>query len=263
MHFGGYLSHRELGRGGSATVYQAHRPSEPHRMVALKVLDEDHRTPSAQNRLRREFEFARQLDHPHIVRVYEHGRYWLAMQLAGGGNAMRLRDTDRVLPAVAQIAGALDCAHRHGIVHCDVKPANILVAENFSHAGAVLVDFGAAHAVAEDVRRRPGRPQVSLPYTAPEVLLGQPPSAATDEYALACTAVELLTGTPPFVADSAAELVSAQLRRMPPRLSRDFGWASRAIDAVLARALAKSPELRYRSCTEFAEHLTRALRPPD
>lgn len=260
--FGGYLVDREVGRGGWATVYQAHHAPDPQRVVALKVLDEDHRRPSEQARLDREFEFARMLDHPHIVPVYERGPCWLAMQFVDGGKSTRLQLLDDRLAALAQVADALDCAHRSGIVHCDVKPANILVAEDFSHAGAVLIDFAVAHAVVEDVRRRQSRPQVSLPYTAPEMLLGQPPSAATDEYALACTAVELVTGTTPFAADSAAELVGAHLRRMPPRISRDFGWIPRAFDTVLATAMAKAPEMRYRCCTEFVEHLTRALRQP-
>ncbi|MGH3563236.1 MAG: serine/threonine-protein kinase [Mycobacterium sp.] len=257
--FDGYVVDREVGRGGCATVYQAHYASDPQHVVALKVLDEDHRTPAEQARLDREFEFARMLDHPHIVTVYERGPCWLAMQFVGGGKLTRLQVLNDRLAALAQIADALDYAHRSGIVHCDVKPANILVAADFSHTGAVLIDFGAAHAVVHDVRRRQSRPQVSLPYTAPEVLLGQAPSAATDEYALACTAVELLTGTPPFTADNAAELVDAQLHRMPPRISRDFGWVSHAFDTVLATAMAKTPELRYRSCTEFVERLSRAL----
>lgn len=257
---GGYVVDRTVGRGGCATVYRAYPASGPQRVLALKVLDEDHRTPPERAHLEREFEFARALDHPHVVTVYERGPCWLAMQFVAGGNSTRLRVLDDRLAALAQIADALDYAHRNGIVHCDVKPANILVAEDFPHDGAVLVDFGVAHTVVEDVWRRQKRRQVSLPYAAPEVLLGQAPAAATDEYALACTTVELLTGAPPFTADSAAELVDAQLRRLPRPVSHDFGWIPRAFDTVLSRAMAKAPEMRYRSCTEFVEHITRVLR---
>lgn len=260
--FGGYRADREVGRGGSATVYQAHRPSDlQRRMVALKVLNEDHRTQAEQARLEREFEFARMLDHPHIVTVYEHGPCWLAMQFIDGGKSTALQTLDDVLAALAQIADALDHAHRSGIVHCDVKPANILLAADFHRAGAVLTDFGAAHAVVEDVWRLQHRPQVSLPYTAPELLLGHPPSAASDEYALACTMVELLTGAPPFTASDPAELIDAHLHRMPPPTSRDFNRVARAFDMVVARGVAKIPEMRYRSCTELVEHITRVLRP--
>ncbi|RRR45038.1 serine/threonine protein kinase [Mycolicibacter terrae] len=263
--FGGYLIDREVGRGGHATVYQAHPANSgagPAPLVALKVLDESHRTPAQQARLDREFEFARALDHPNIVTVYRHGPFWLAMQFVDGGKSTGLQTVPDRLAALAQIASALDYAHHSGIVHCDVKPANILIPADFPRAGAVLTDFGSAHAVVEDVwsrPRRPGSPEVSLPYTAPEILCGKAPSAATDEYALACTAVELLTGAPPFPAASAAELVDAHLRRLPPPVSGAFGPAARALDVVVERALAKFPARRYGSCTEFVERLSRAL----
>lgn len=255
---GGYVVEREVGRGGHATVYRAHHLSEPQRAVALKVLDERHRTAAEQARLDREYEFARRLPHPHVVTMYERGPYWLAMQLVDGGKATRLQTIDERLNTLAQIADALDFAHRNGIVHSDVKPANILVAAD---AGAVLVDFGVAHAVVEDVGRRQKDPEVSLPYTAPEVLVGHAPSAASDEYALACTAVELLTGTPPFDADTAAELVDAHLHRIPPAISRDVDWLPRTFDTVLGRGMAKIPEKRYRTCTELIENIARALHP--
>lgn len=229
-------------------------------MVALKILHEDHRTQVEQARLEREFEFARMLDHPHIITVYEHGPCWLAMQFIDGGKSTALQPLDDVLAALAQVADALDHVHRNGIVHCDVKPANILVAADFARGGAVLTDFGAAHAVVEDVWRRQ-RQQVSLPYTAPELLSGHSPSAASDEYALACTMVELLTGAPPFTGTDSAELIDAHLHRMPPPTSRNFDRAARAFDVVVARGVAKVPDMRYRSCTELVEHITRVLRP--
>lgn len=260
--FGGYLIDREIGRGGHATVFQAHHWHDPELAVALKILDESHHTPAEQARLDREFEFARMLDHPHIVTVYRHGPFWLAMQYVDGGKATRLAGLDDQLTALAQIAAALDHAHHSGIVHADVKPANILVPEDFPRTGAVLTDFGSAHAVVEDVWRRQRNPEVSLPYTAPEILCGKAPSAATDQYALACTAVELLTGAPPFRADTAAELVDAHLRRLPPPVSATFGSASRALDVVVQRAMAKLPDRRYDSCTEFVEQLSRVLGEP-
>lgn len=271
VDFGGYLIDREIGRGGHATVYRAHHRrlrGDPGPPVALKVLDESHRTPGQQARLDREFAFANALHHPNIVSVYQHGPYWLAMQFVDGGKSTTLRTRPHQLAALAQIAGALDYAHHAGIVHCDVKPANILVPEDFPRTGAVLTDFGSAHAVVEDVRlqprgsrrpRQPAGPEVSLPYTAPEILCAKAPSAATDQYALACTAVELLTGTPPFRTDSAAELVDAHLRRLPPPVSSAFGRASRALDVVVERAMAKLPARRYDSCTEFVEQLSRVL----
>ncbi|MGB3894862.1 serine/threonine-protein kinase [Mycolicibacter sinensis] len=264
--FGGYLIGRAVGRGGHATVYRAHHPEDdPGTPVALKILDESHRTPVEQARLDREFEFARVLDHPNVVTVYRHGPCWLAMQFVDGGKSTGLQTLPDQLAALAQIADALDYAHHRGIVHCDVKPANILVPADFPRTGVVLTDFGSAHAVVEDVwsrPRRPGSPEVSLPYTAPEILCGKAPSAATDEYALACTAVELLTGAPPFPADNAAELVDAHLRRLPPPVSAAFGPAGRALDVVVERAMAKLPARRYNSCTEFVGQLSRVLATP-
>jgi serine/threonine protein kinase len=258
--FDGYVLDKEVGRGGSATVYQAHHFERPDHVVALKILSEEHRTVPDRTRLNREFEFAHRLGHPHIVAVYAHGPHWLAMQFVDGGKSTRLQRLEERLAALAQISDALDYIHRCGIVHADVKPANILVAKDFSQTGAVLVDFGVAHAVVEDVFRRPKNPQASLPYAAPEVLRGQAPTAATDEYSLACSTVELLTGAPPFTASNATDLVNAHLRGIPPRISRRAAWLPRAFDAVIAKALARDPELRYESCAEFVEHITRVLR---
>jgi serine/threonine-protein kinase len=165
-------------------------------------------------------------------------------------------------------------------VHCDVKPANILVDIQFSRT--VLIDFGVAHSMAEDVavrlahdsgtrlsldpakritHRAPQHPQLqaSLPYTAPELLAGRAPSAATDQYALACTTVELLTGSPPFTADTAMGMIDQQLYSRPPQISRRCGWIPRAADTILAKAMSKDPDRRYGSCTEFITLIATAL----
>jgi eukaryotic-like serine/threonine-protein kinase len=279
--FDGYIVGRPLGRGGSATVYLAHRPPDEVQ-VALKVLAQDHRDAADRERLRREFKFARQFDHPHIVKAYECGPHWLVMQYVDGGNVGRLATLDRRLDALTQVAGALDVLHRGGIVHCDVKPSNILVFKDFSRGGAVLTDFAVAHSLAEDMSRRlsrdpaslsldpakrithqPGpRPttvQASLPYAPPEVLLGRLPSAASDEYALACTATELITGDPPFRTSTQFALMYAQVHTKPPRLSKRRSGVPPAFDSVLGKALAKNPELRYETCAEFVAALRKAL----
>jgi serine/threonine protein kinase len=258
-HLDGYVIDREVGRGGHATVYRAHAAAHPEQPVALKVLGERHRGPAEQARLNREYEFAHRLRHPHIVTMYERGPFWLAMQFVDGGKSTRLRRREDRLAALAQIADALDYMHSQGIVHSDVKPANILVAKDFSSAGACLIDFSVAHAVVDDVFRRPKDLQASLPYAAPEILRGHAPTAATDEYALACSAVELLTGAPPFVTDTSDELVKAHLRGIPPRVSARVDWGSRALDTVVARAMARDPEVRYQCCAECVEHIARAV----
>jgi serine/threonine protein kinase len=256
--FAGYVIDATLGRGGHATVYRAHRPAGPDRAVALKVLDEHHRGEEQIARLRREFEFAHQLDHPHIVTVYDSGVGWLTMEIIDGGTSTALPNTQTRLTALRQIAAALDYTHRCGIIHCDVKPSNILVSHDFSRA--VLIDFGIACTVAETVGWRAKHIEASLPYTAPELLRGRPPSALTDQYALACTAVELLLGAPPYSgAGTWMQLVDAHLNRPVPSYSDKIAWVPRRFDSWLHRALAKLPDSRYDSCTELIEQLTRAL----
>ena len=258
--FEGYVVDRVLRRRGSAAVYLAHDVSNTDHAVALKVLADEHRSLAELARLRREFDFAHGLDHPHVVSVERRGDGWLSMQYVDGGTVMSLTSLDARLAALAQIADALDYIHRCGIVHCDVKPFNILVYQNFSDLGSVLIDFGVAYALAEDHGKHPQQLQASLPYIAPEVLLGQTPWAATDEYALACTAVEVITGKPPFSVTTPAALVDAQLNRPPPKVSSRVDWVPRAFDTILAKAMAKDPEVRYQSCTQFVSLITRVLR---
>ena len=255
----GYRIEALLGRGGEAAVYRAHR-AEGTGVVALKVLDEEHRDRHSTARLAREFRIVEQLTHPHVVRVYDHGAYWLAMQYVDGGNAAHLPSLEIRLQALAQVAEALDDAHRRGIVHSDVKPTNILVHQDFSRGGAVLIDFGTAYVLAEDVWHRPTRVLASLPYAAPELLQGRLPQAATDEYALACTALEVLTGHAPFPADNATALIDAHLNSPPPEISHRIPGYSKAFDLALARAIAKDPDRRYGSCTDMVQHLADAVR---
>lgn len=280
--FEGFLIERALGRGGSAEVYLATRLGGTGPHVALKVLLAEHRDPENRAQLHREFEFARRITHPHSVTVYDNDEDWLSMQYIDGGDAMTLTTRADRLTALAQIADALDAAHRAGIVHCDVKPANILVHRDFAQGGAVLTDFGVAHSVAEDMARRLSRDSArlslnpakrithqhdephhqalaSLPYAAPEILHGRDPTSAVDEYALACTAVELLTGKPPFVRPTVMGLLDAQLNAPPPKLSQKVSWIPRAVDSILCRAIAKDPVHRYDSCAEFVAVLTNAL----
>ncbi|HVQ51346.1 MAG TPA: serine/threonine-protein kinase [Mycobacterium sp.] len=256
----GYIVGEHLGQGGFAAVYRAHRPASLDRTVALKVLDDHHRQPAQMAQLKREFDFAHRLDHRHIIRVYECGPGWLAMELIEGGTVSRLQSLASRLIALCEIADALDYAHQHGVVHCDVKPSNILVSQPFSIHGAALIDFGIAHAIPEGVGHRPAHVEASLPYSAPELLRGEAPCAATDEYALACTAFELITGSPPFTATTSIALVDAQLNSPPPKVSRKIDWLPHAFDSIMSKALAKAPDNRYESCSEFISVLTRAVR---
>ena len=262
--FEGYLVESLLGGGGEAAVYRARAYRAPDidddAAVALKVLNEDHRGRANIARLAREFRAIHQLEHPHIVKVHRHGEYWMTMQYIDGGNMLGLGSLDTRLEALTQIAAALDYTHRSGIVHTDVKPTNILVHQDFSRGGAVLIDFGAVHLLAEDVWHRPGEVLASLPYAAPELLQGRLPQAATDEYARACTALEVLTGLTPFPADNPTALFEAHLHLPPPAVSARVPWLSRAFDVVFARAIAKDPDRRYESCTELIRHIAAVIK---
>lgn len=257
--FENYVVDGVVGHGGSAVVYRAHHTATPEVAVALKMLDERHHDPAHMALLLREFEFARRAAHPHVVTMYECGPGWLSMELAAGGTVANLIARADRLVALAQVADALDHAHARGVVHCDVKPSNMLVGEPFSGRGAILSDFGIARTEAADLERRPTHVEASLPYVSPEVLRGQAPTAASDEYALACTAVELLTGSPPYAAATSMALMSAHLRGRIPMYSHRLAWVPRAFDSILAKAMAKTPELRYQSCTEFITLITHAI----
>jgi serine/threonine protein kinase len=256
--FEGYVVDGLLGAGGYARVYRAHHAAGPDRVVALKILDEGHRSQAQVARLRREFELAHRLDHPHIVTVYERGPGWLSMELIPGGGIADVGNVANRLVALGEIADALDYTHNHAIVHCDVKPTNILIRQGFSDA--VLIDFGIAHTITDDIGYRPSHVEASLPYCAPELITGHAPTDATDEYALACTAVELVTGSPPFTAQSGLGLIDAHLHLPPPQPSREIDWLPRVFDSIIAKALAKAPQDRYQSCREFVSLITRALR---
>lgn len=255
--FEGHVVEATLGRGGYAAVYLAHPADDPNHAVALKVLDEHHRGEDQIARLRREFDFAHQIKHPNVITVYRSGHGWLTMEPVDGGTAAVLSARTDQLRALTQIAGALDVIHAQGMLHCDVKPTNILVSQNLSRA--VLIDFGIAVSIADTVGWHATRIETSLPYTAPELLRGRPPSALTDQYALACTAVELLIGKPPYTAETWMEMVDAHLSRPIPSYSNKIAWVPRLFDTWLHRALAKIPESRYDSCAELIEQLSRAL----
>jgi serine/threonine protein kinase len=259
--FQDYVIDRAIGHGGSAVVYRAHSAEEPAKAVALKVLDAHHLDPDHLNRMEREFDFANRVKYPHVVTMFGHGLGWLAMELITGGSVSTLAARSDVLAALQHIAEALDHCHREGVVHCDVKPSNILVAEDFSVDGAILIDFGVARGLTDHVGQHPTHVEASLPYVAPEVLRGVRPTPAVDEYALACTTVELLTGTPPFVAHTAMGLVDEHLNSPVPRFSRRIDWMPRAFDSILAKAMAKDPDNRYDTCGEFIGLVIRVLGP--
>ncbi|HUC56753.1 MAG TPA: serine/threonine-protein kinase [Streptosporangiaceae bacterium] len=275
----GYLLEEQIGQGGMAVVFRAH-DERLDRTVALKILAPALAADEAfRQRFIRESRAAAAVDDPHIIPVFEAGEssgvLFIAMRYVRGGDVRSMvRDlgplpAGRAVEVISQVASALDAAHARGLVHRDVKPANMLLDAQPSLARrdhVYLSDFGLSKGSLQATGLTgTGTFLGTLDYIAPEQIEGRPVDGRADEYALACAAFELITGRPPFQRDDAMAIMYAQLSEPPPPISRHRGDVPAAVDGVFARALAKSPADRYTSCTEFAEALRDSfgLRPYD
>ena len=229
------------------------------RTVALKLIAPALacRTPRSSSRFEREWRLMAALEHPNVIGIYEagevDGRLYLAMRWVPGGDlAARLRGTAGLDPRVAvellsQIAAALDAAHERGVVHRDVKPANVLL--DGDHAW--LTDFGAGQDLAgRDTRTAPGRWVGTVDYVAPELLDGSDPTPAADVYSLGCVLFEALTGRVPFPRDTEVATLWAHRFEPPPSTTDERPGLPRALDDVLRRMLAKEPAQRPASAGE-------------
>jgi DNA-binding beta-propeller fold protein YncE/tRNA A-37 threonylcarbamoyl transferase component Bud32 len=268
----GYRLDEIIGRGGMAVVYRAF-DSRLERRVALKVLaPELARDGEFRQRFIRESRAAAAVDHPNVLPVFEAGEadgvLFIAMRYVQGGDVRTLIDEGgpveaaRACAIVAQVASALDVAHAHGLVHRDVKPANIL-RDAASYAGqpdhVYLADFGlskGSHVSANLTSR--GHFLGTLNYVAPEQIEGRTVDGRADLYALACSAFEMLAGQPPFRRDDNMAIMWAQVNAPPPALTEFRPDLPPAVDAVLTRALAKKAGDRYVTCLEFAAALAAA-----
>ncbi len=256
-HIAGCRIETVAGRGGMGIVYRATQISLG-RPVALKLIAHQHAADGDfRERFQRESRMAAAIDHPNVIPVYEageeDGRLYLVMRWVAGTDLHKLiRDTGRLEPAraaaiVNQVAGALDAAHAAGLVHRDVKPANVLL----SNDHAYLADFGLTRLAGTDTRlTTAGHFLGTVDYMAPEQFHPGPNDARADVYALGCVLFAASTGAPPFLRDTVPATMLAHLHDPPPRAS-DTPGVPRAFDRVLARALAKAPEDRYPSAGDF------------
>jgi len=267
-----YRLDEEIGRGGMAVVYRAY-DTRLERPVALKVLtpqlaqDEGFR-----QRFIRESRTAAAVDHPNIIPIFEAGEaggvLFIAMRYVQGSDVQTLVNAEgpfsaaRACHIITQVAGALEAAHAHGLVHRDVKPGNMLLDASAGPdlpGHAYLSDFGLSkRALSSSALTSTGQFLGTVDYIAPEQVEARAVDGRTDEYALACSAYTMLTGQPPFVRDQSIAVMWAQVSAAPPALTSRRPDLPAAVDEVLAKALAKVPAERYATCPQFAAALRRA-----
>ena len=272
--FAGYTVVRRLGAGGMGEVYLAQHPRLPRR-EALKILRPDLTDGSFRERFIREADSIAALEHRHIVTVYDRGeteaQLWIATQYVEGADAGQLlrsrypagMPADEVADIVTAIGTALDYAHSRGLLHRDVKPANILLADPDPDGTRriYLADFGIARPLDDPAGLTATNFTLgTVAYAAPEQLMGKALDGRADQYALAATAYHLLTGTPPFTAASnPVAVISQHLNATPPPVSK-YHPELASLDAAFARALAKNPNERFPRCRDFGLAITVAIK---
>jgi serine/threonine protein kinase len=269
--FAGYRIEALLGRGGMSVVYRAENPRLGNQ-VALKLLaPELTEDESFRERFVRESRSAASIVHPNIIPIYDAGDWegvlYIAMRFVDGPNLRELAKRDEGLPAwrtlrlATQVGSALDAAHARGLIHRDVKPANILVeegAEGEDHA--YLADFGLTkHLESHSGITGTGEFVGTIDYMAPEQIEGKTVDARADLYALGCVVFECLAGVPPYRRETEVAVLWAHMRDEPPVLSEARPGLPESADRVLAKALAKDPADRYGSSREFLGELRTAL----
>ncbi|MEU6409447.1 protein kinase [Microbispora sp. NPDC046933] len=264
---GDYTVEAVVGRGGMATVYRA-RDQRLGRAVALKVLAPQlAHDDRFRDRFVRESRMVASIDHPNIIPVYEAGErddlLFIAMRYVEGSDLRKLVQSEGALPVgranplFAQIASALDAAHAHGLVHRDVKPANILVTRS-DHV--YLTDFGLTKSSAAEAGLTSHGHFMGTPrYVAPEQIRGLPVDGRSDLYAFACVVYEALAGQPPFQRDTELALLYAHVSHDPPPLTPYRPDLPHAVNAVIRQALAKSPAERFATCQAFVSALRDAI----
>jgi beta-lactam-binding protein with PASTA domain/tRNA A-37 threonylcarbamoyl transferase component Bud32 len=259
---GRYRILRKLGSGGMANVYLA-EDEDLGRRVAIKILNDRYANDELFiERFRREAKSAAALSHPNIVSIYDRGEaegtYYIAMEVIEGRSLKELILTRGPLPigqAIAftfEILDALRFAHRHGIIHRDVKPHNILIGGE----RLKVTDFGIARAGASQMTEA-GSIMGTAQYLSPEQARGAPVTASSDLYSVGIVLYEMLTGKVPFSGDSAIEIAMKHLNELPKPPSKIRHEIPEDLDHVVLRALAKAPEDRYQTAEEFAEDLHR------
>ncbi len=274
IEIAGYRIESVLGRGGMGVVYLAEQ-AFPRRKVALKVLHPDLASEAPfRERFIRESNAAASLEHPNIVPIYEAGEsggaLYIAMRHINGTDLKALLAREGPLPPhrvaaiVSLVAEALDAAHDRGLVHRDVKPGNVLVAESPGIDHVYVTDFGLIkpRGEAPDLTQT-GQFVGTADYVAPEQIQGKDVDGRADVYALGCLLYECLAGAPPFPRDNEAAVLYAHLRDSPPGVTAARPELPLALDEVVARAMAKRPEDRFPTAGAMAAAVREALAPEE
>ncbi|MFE6920791.1 protein kinase [Nocardia sp. NPDC057663] len=268
--FAGFTVERMLGQGGMGTVYLARHP-RLDRLTALKLLNRDlFADERIRARFEREADLAAGLDHPGIVTVFDRGtegeQLWISMQYVDGIDAATVDPMtlppERAVQIIEGVADALDYAHGRGVLHRDVKPANILLARSSGGQGerVFLTDFGIARLRADSTHlTQQGMFTATLAYASPEQMTGAELDHRSDQYSLACALYWLFTGVAPFDSPDPNEIIRGTLYLNPPPLALRRQGLPPALDAVLAAAMAKHPGSRFDSCAAFAKAARKAL----
>jgi len=260
--FAGYRIESRLGRGGMGILFLAVEPGLERR-VALKLIAPEAAADDVfTRRFAEESRIAASIEHPNVVPIYaageEDGVPWIAMRYVPGSDLGRRiaregrLDPEQAVALVAQVGNGLDAIHAAGLVHRDVKPANVLLSGDPGSEHAYITDFGVARNVAtQSGLTQTGRFVGTLDYVAPEQISGEPIDARVDVYALGCLLFKLLTGEVPFPREGEAARLYAHLNDPPPAPSLYVPSISMALDDVVARAMSKSPGDRYPSAGDL------------
>ncbi len=258
--FGAYAVDAVIGEGGAAVVARAHGAAAGAALALKVAKPATVRDPVVAKRFTREAATLARVDHPHVMRVLDHGEVdgtpYLVMPLMAGTLHDRLRDGPvaiaDVVRIVRQVAAGLDALHDAGIIHRDVKPANIL----FDAGGAAVVgDLGVARAADMSALTRADHVIGTMDYMAPEQIRGEEPRAASDTYALGCVAHEMIAGRPPFAGRGLFEVAFGHLDDEPPGVTADRPDAPADLDDAVRLALAKEPAARPPTTGVFARLL--------
>jgi pSer/pThr/pTyr-binding forkhead associated (FHA) protein len=263
---GGYRLDQLIGQGGMGQVYLAQNLESGTR-AAVKLLTPDlARQSGFRERFVREARYANSLNHPNVIEVYDAGEQegvlYIVMQLVEGYDLKNVMSRDgaldpaRAVHLMGQVASALDAAHAQDLLHRDIKPGNVMIvaaAAPGQPEHCFLTDFGLSKNVSSDsiALTAQGEFVGTIDYTAPELVLGKPFDSRLDVYSLGCLFYECLAGQPPFNKERDVEVLYAHIQDPPPKITAVRSDVPPALDEVIAKSMAKKPEDRFATCTEF------------